>query len=375
LRRLLLALLLVAASLPACAFETTARAAYVIDGTTGAVLLAHNETLEQPPASMSKLMTLTLLFEALADGRLTLDSTFRVSEKAWRMQGSKMFLDLGSEVRVEDLIRGIIVQSGNDACVVVAEALANDEDAFARRMTERGREIGLENSVFLNSTGWPAAGEHMIAKDLVTLARHIIEEFPQFYPYFAETEFTWNGILQQNRNPLLTLGIGADGLKTGHTEDAGYGLVGSAVQDGRRIIFAVMGLDSMRAREEETERLTKWAFREFRNRSLFAKGAVIGEAEVWLGAERRVPLVAARDVAVTLPATGSAAPVLRIAYRGPVPAPVAEGQEIARLTIAAPGLAPVEVPLLAGRSVPVGGYLVKLRGAAEYVIDRALGAP
>lgn len=225
-----LALLLAAA--PAVALDTSARAALVIDARTGARLLEKNADQPIPPASMSKLMTLDLVFEALSEGRLSLDDTFRVSRKASRMGGSKMFVREGDAIRVEDLLRGVIVQSGNDACVVLAEGLAGSEEAFARRMTERAHELGMTGSRFANATGWPHPEQVMTPEDLVFLARRIIQRFPEYYHFFSETEFTWEGITQRNRNPLLALDIGADGLKTGHTEEAGYGLVGSAVRDG-----------------------------------------------------------------------------------------------------------------------------------------------
>ncbi|MGB0499464.1 MAG: D-alanyl-D-alanine carboxypeptidase family protein, partial [Rubricella sp.] len=248
----LLAQILIALALAGAAFgqtfDTRATAALVVDHETGAVLFARNADAPMPPASMSKLMTLNMLFEAVDEGSVSLADTFVVSERAWRMGGSRMFLEPRHEPTVEDLIRGIIIHSGNDACVVVAENLAGTEEAFADVMTARARELGMMESTFINSTGWPADGHVMSARDLVHLARHLIEDFPDLYPYFAETEYTWDGITQSNRNPILFANIGGDGLKTGHTEEAGYGLVGSAVQDGRRVVFMVTGLEDARAR-------------------------------------------------------------------------------------------------------------------------------
>jgi D-alanyl-D-alanine carboxypeptidase (penicillin-binding protein 5/6) len=375
-RPLLLGALLAAslADLPAAALDTAARTALVVEHLTGAVLLEKNADMPVPPASMSKLMTLNMLFEALADGRLGLEDQFRVSKRAAEMGGSKMFLSEGSRVRVADLIRGIIVQSGNDACVVVAEGLAGSEEAFARKMNERAPQIGLRDSHFTNASGWPEAEHRMSARDLVTLARRMIRDFPQFYPYFAETEFTWEGIVQKNRNPLLFIpDMGADGLKTGHTEEAGFGLVGSALRDGQRVVFMIAGLGSMREREEEAERLVSWAFREFRNVRLYEKGAVLAEAEVWLGDAATVPLVAPRDILATLP-WGDGQVSLRVVYAGPVPAPIAEGAEIGRLVIEAAGLKPVEVPLVAGRAVEAGGYLVRLEATARALATQVIGA-
>ncbi|HEU0223417.1 MAG TPA: D-alanyl-D-alanine carboxypeptidase family protein [Paracoccaceae bacterium] len=363
-----LCLALMAQAAPA--LDTAARAALVVDHRTGAVLLAKNADMTLSPASMSKLMTLNMLFEALADGRLKLEDEFRVSAKAAAMGGSKMFLREGARVRVADLIRGIVVQSGNDACVVVAEGLAGSEQAFAEKMTERARQIGLVDSTFTNASGWPEPEHKMSARDLVALSRRLIQTFPEFYPYFAETEFTWEGIRQQNRNPLLYLGIGADGLKTGHTEEAGYGLVASAVKGDRRVVLMIAGLSSTTGREEEAERLVAWAFREFENRVLFKKGTPLAEAAVWLGAAESVPLVPAEDIVATLPVGMRDQVKLSAIYSGPVLAPVAEGQPLGRLVIEAPGLAPVQVPLVAGRAVEEGGYLVRLEATARMLIER-----
>jgi len=252
-RKFLIAALIYLVPLSAAAFDSKARALYVIDYETGVVLLEKNAQTALPPASMSKLMTLYMLFEALKDGRLGLTQTFPVSTKAWQMGGSKMFLREGDNVSIENLLRGIIVQSGNDACIVVAEGLAGSEAEFANRMTMRARQIGLENSTFANSTGWPNPDHRMSAADLVTLANLMIRDFPEYYSYFAERSFTWEGIEQENRNPLLAADIGADGLKTGHTEEAGYGLVGSAIQNERRIVFMISGLSSAAERAQETQ--------------------------------------------------------------------------------------------------------------------------
>jgi D-alanyl-D-alanine carboxypeptidase (penicillin-binding protein 5/6) len=354
----------------AAALDTSARAALVVDHETGAVLMEKNADTPLPPASMSKLMTLYMLFEALADGRLSLDDTFRVSAKASDMGGSKMFVREGARVRIIDLIRGIVVQSGNDACIVVAEGLAGSEAAFAQQMTERARELGLEDSTFTNSTGWPHPAQRMSARDLVELSRRIIEDFPQFYPYFAETEFTWDDITQRNRNPLLYADVGADGLKTGHTQEAGYGLVASALRGERRILVMITGLDSKRARAEEAERLVNWAFREFRNERLFEAGEHVAQADVWLGETSGVPLVTGGEVVATLPFAGSAEVSLRAVYDGPVEAPIEQGEELGELVIAAEGLSAVSAPLVAGRAVARGGYMTRVQAAARELLSR-----
>lgn len=336
---------------PVLAIETPARHAILIDVGTGTVLMAKDADARMPPASMSKLMTVSMLFDALKEGRLKLDDTFEVSEKAWKMGGSKMFVEVGKQVRVEDLIRGIVVQSGNDACIVVAEGLAGSEEAFARKMTERGRELGLTDSEFANASGWPDPHQYMSARDLARLAVHLIKDFPDHYKYFAEKEFTYAGIKQGNRNPLLYKAIEVDGLKTGHTEESGYGLVASAVRDGRRLVLVVNGLESVNQRSRESERLLEWGFREFENVTLFKAGEAVADAQVWLGDEAAVPLVPAEPVEVLLPRAKRNDMVVTVRYEGPVPAPVAKGTPVAILSISAPDMEPHEIPLLAGADV------------------------
>lgn len=354
---------------PAAAqIDTAAREAYLVDATTGTVLLDKDGARPMPPASMSKIMTAYAVFDRLRQGRLTLDDRLPVSERAWRMGGSKMFVEVGNEIRVEDLLRGVIVQSGNDACIVLAEALSGSEAAFADELTRLGREIGLRESSFRNATGWPAEGHVMSARDLALLAHRLIDEFPEYYHYYAETEFTWHEIRQSNRNPLLYRNIGADGLKTGHTEEAGYGLTASAVQGDRRLILVVTGLESQRQRAEEAERLMLWGFREFGNFKLFEAGTVIEEAEVWLGSSATVPLVAAEEVLVTLRHAARDDITATVVYEGPLPAPIEAGQRVATLRIQAPGIAVHEVPLVAGRSVADAGPLGRIYQTARHLI-------
>jgi len=359
---------------PVHAFETGARQALVIDDGTGMVLFEKDPDQQLPPASMSKLMTLYMLFEALRDGRVTMATEFDVSPHAQSMEGSRMFVEAGKKVPVEALIQGIIVQSGNDACVVVAEGLAGSEPAFAELMTRRAHELGMTQSAFRNASGLPEDGHHMSARDLVTLARHIIDDFPQYYPYFSETEYTWNGITQPNRNPLLKLGLGVDGLKTGHTSEAGYGLVGSAVQDGQRVLFMVGGLPSERARADETASVVKWAFGTFETVKFFAAGAPVANAEVWLGAAPTVPLVAPKNLQMLVPRTDRAGLKARVVYDGPLEAPIAAGDKVAALVVDVPGKDPVRFDLVAGADVARGGLGVRLNAAARLARDRALGA-
>lgn len=357
---------------PASSIETTARSALMIDDASGMVLLARNADERLPPASMSKLMTVYLVFEALQQGRLQLDSQLPVSEKAWSMGGSKMFVRVGETISVQDLIHGVIIQSGNDACIVLAEALAGTEAAFADKMNIKAQELGLTNSHFSNSTGWPDPGQVMSARDLVSLAHHLIHDFPEYYPFFGETEFTWEGIHQKNRNPLLDLGLGADGLKTGHTEEAGYGLVGSAVQNGRRVILVITGMGSEALREEEAQRLITWAFREFEDKKLFKGSDVVATAEVWLGTEALVGMTTKGDLGILVPHGSSDKIALHVAYAGPVEAPIEAGQELGTLVVDIPNMGQRTYPLVAANAVPRGGFLTRLNASAHLLGNRIL---
>jgi D-alanyl-D-alanine carboxypeptidase (penicillin-binding protein 5/6) len=365
---------------PAAAFDTRATSAFVIDQTTGTVLLNKNADVPLPPASMSKLMTLYMAFEAIRDGRLTLNERLQVSQHAMNYGGSTMFLDTTDRVRVEDLIRGIIVLSGNDACAVIAEALSPDgtEAGFARMMTQRAVQMGMNNSTFSNSNGWPQAGHRMSMRDLAILATHLISDFPEFYPLFSEREFAFDGRAPQNktnRNPLLGLGIGADGLKTGHTSEAGYGLVGSAKQGNRRVIFVISGLQSAAARAEESEAIVNWAFRQFVQRPVAKAGTVIADADIWMGAEPRVGLVPAQDVSALLPALNAKQVEAEVVYQGPISAPVKQGQEIATLVLKPAGMAQVQVPLVAERDVPKGGFISRVTTVAQILLGRLNDGP
>lgn len=380
LRSTVLTLGLVMFALPAQAFDTTARAAYVMDQTTGTVLLSKDADQPLPPASMSKLMTLYVAFEALRDGRLTLDETLPVSEHAMSYGGSTMFLNTLDRVTVEDLLRGIIVLSGNDACVVIAEALSPDgtEAGFARYMTQRAKQLGMDNSTFANSNGWPAAGHMMSVHDLAVLADRLISDFPEYYPLFAEEEFEFDGRApsnKRNRNPLLKLGIGADGLKTGHTQEAGYGLVGSAKQGDRRVIFVLTGLDSTATRAEEAESVVNWSFRNFVERTIANKDAPIAEAEVWMGAQRTVGLVPEDDLNILLPVLGDENVAAEVVYDGPINAPIAKGQKLAELVIKPEGLPEIRRPLVAVQDVAAGGFLVRMMTVGGIVLTDVIGNP
>ncbi len=357
-----------AAARPAAALEILAREAILVEEATGAVLLEKNADELMAPSSMSKVMTVYMVFDRLAEGTLALDDTFLVSEKAWRKRGSKMFIEVGKRVTVEDLLRGIIVQSGNDACIVVAEGLSGSEEAFAAEMTERGREIGLRASVFKNSSGWPEEGHVMTARDLAWLAHRTIRDFPQYYHYYAETNFTYNGIRQGNRNPLLYRDMGADGLKTGHTAAAGYGLVASSDRDGRRLILVINGLKGPNTRLREAERLLDYGYRAFGTYALFENGATVTDADVWLGDAPTVPLVIENDLAVTLLRAARRKMEVKVVFEGPVPAPIARGEPIAKLVVSAPGTSPIEVPLVAGADVGKLSMFRRLGAAIGYLV-------
>ncbi|MFP7570392.1 D-alanyl-D-alanine carboxypeptidase family protein [Marivita sp. S2033] len=364
---------------PLAAFDTSAEAAFVLDGTTGTVLLSKNADTALPPASMSKLMTLYIAFEAVRDGRLQLDEKLPVSAHANSFGGSTLFLREGERVEVEDLLRGIIVLSGNDACVVIAEALSPDgsEAGFARLMTQRAQQLGMSNSTFKNASGWPAEGHEMSMRDLTLLAQRLINDFPDFYPMFAEEEFLFDEAESQNRynrNPLLGLGIGADGLKTGHTQEAGYGLVGSAKQGDRRVIFSITGLDSAQARAQESESIVNWAFRQFAEKTVTKAGAVIATADVWMGASDTVGLAAKDDVTLLLPNMPGSGVTAEVVYTGPIKAPVVEGRQLAELIISPQGLPEHRIPLYAASGVPASGFVDRIMNVSQVLMGR-LRAP
>ncbi|SMY09958.1 D-alanyl-D-alanine carboxypeptidase family protein [Flavimaricola marinus] len=370
-----LAIAIMPALASAQGFDTRATAAWVYDQSTETVLLAKNADQPLPPASMSKLMTLYMAFEAVANGTLEIDQELPVSQHAMDYGGSSMFLRAGERVRVEDLLRGVIVLSGNDASAVLAEALSDDgtEATFARQMTQKARSMGMNNSTFLNSNGWPAAGHEMSMHDLGILANRIILDFPTFYPLFAETEFLFDNRVPsntQNRNPILGLGIGADGLKTGHTQEAGYGLVGSAKQGDRRIIFVITGLDTAQARRDESERIVNWAFRQFVEAEVTAEGTQVAEADVWMGELPSVGLRMAHDISLLLPLDESESLNAEAVYNSPVEAPVAEGQVLGEVVITRTGLPEIRVPLIAMTDIAPGGFGIRLQTAASVLISR-----
>lgn len=377
-RTLTAAALLISVALPATAFDTRANAAYVYDLTTATVLLDKNADQPLPPASMSKLMTLYVAFEAIERGLLRMTDELVVSSHANSYGGSTLFLKIGERVTVEDLIRGIIVLSGNDACVVIAEALSPDgtEGGFARLMTRKAQDMGMTNSTFANSNGWPAAGHRMSMRDLGLLATRLIEDFPEFYPMFAETEFLFDATESANRfnrNPLLKLGIGADGLKTGHTKEAGYGLTGSAKQGNRRIVFVVSGMTSSAVRAQEAEAIVNWSFRQFAQRTLASGGQRIATAAVWEGAEPEIGLVPVDEISILLPVLADTEVEAEVIYTGPIQAPITAGTPLAQLVFQPEGLPQQRFDLVAESDVAHGGFLATVSTAAMSLIDRLGG--
>ena len=351
------------------ALETRAKAAYVVDLKTNTVLLAKNADTPLPPASMSKLMTLYVAFEFIRSGQLRLDEELPVSAHAAQYTGSTMFLNTTDRVRVEDLLRGIIVLSGNDACAVIAEALSPDgtEAGFARLLTQRAQQLGMSNSIFRNSNGWPATGHVMSMRDLALLSRRLIEDFPEFYSLFSEREFLFDGRApanKQNRNPLLGLNIGVDGLKTGHTNEAGYGLTGSAQQGDRRIIFAISGLSSVQERAEEAESIVNWAFRQFALTRYGTSGASLAQAAIWNGTQSHVGLSLVEPLELLTPVISAEQVQFRIEYLDPIIAPVRKGDKVGTLIASVKGLQDVKVPLVAFENVDTGGFISRLKTAA-----------
>lgn len=350
--------------------ETPAKQAIIVDFNTGVTLYQKNADEPMPPSSMSKLMTAYDVFKRLRDGQLTMDTMFTVSRNAQKISegGSRMFLESGQTARLEDLLRGIIIQSGNDACVVVAEGISASEQAYAAELNRLAREIGLHNSTFRNSSGLPDPGHVMTARDLSILVRRIIVDFPEYYHLYSEKSFTYNKITQGNRNPLLGRSVGADGLKTGHTQIAGYGLTASAVRNGHRIIMVLNGLDSEKQRAEEATRLVDLVFREYGLFSLFKAGEQIETADVWLGREKVVPLVAPGDIDITIPYVMRPQMEVKVVYDGPIAAPVLKGAPIARLVVTVPGQEPIERDLVAGTDVPKIGFGGKIWESLKYLV-------
>lgn len=349
------------AALPAAAqgFETRAEQAFLMDAESGAVLFAKNADALMVPASMAKVMTVEVIAEEMRQGRVNEDTEFLITENAWRnggapSRGSTMFAELGSRIALPDLLRGIIIHSANDASIAAAETIAGSEGAFGRMMTQRARELGLQRSFFTNATGFHDPDQKTTARELALLTRHLIETSPEIYAMFAEDEFTWNGIRQRNRNPLLEMNIGADGVKTGFVTESGYGLIGSAVQLDQRLILVVNGLASARDRATESRRLLEWGFRSFEPRQLFAEGETVGHARVYGGESSYVPVAARGPIRVLLPRGSNERLSASIVYRGPLQTPVLQGEEIGVLRVMRGDTLALETPLYAAENVGEG---------------------
>lgn len=359
----------------AAAVSTPADYAVIMDYRTGDVLFEKNGRTPTAPASMSKLMTVAIVFERLKNGSLNLSDPFKVSEKAWRKTGSKMWVRVDTEIALENLLRGVIVQSGNDACIVIAENIAGSEEAFAELMNQKAREWGLKDSTFANATGWPDPKQKMSMRDLATLARKIIHDYPEYYALYSEREFTWEKIRQANRNPLLETFDGADGLKTGHTEESGYGLVGSALKDGERRIIVVNGLSSTRERSTESARMMRIAFNDFTTKNFFKPGDIVAEAEVFKGKSKTVPLIIDESVDLIIHRAVMNNARATVVYEGPVAAPIREKQQIGYLKIEAPSGPNREYPLYAGRAVSEKGFFGKVGLAAKRLLAKPPSQP
>ncbi|WP_406873995.1 D-alanyl-D-alanine carboxypeptidase family protein [Aminobacter sp. P9b] len=356
-------------------FETKAAQAYMIDAETGTVLFSKEPDKPMAPASLAKLMTMEVVFNALKTGRYKLDDTFAVSENAWRTGGaasraSTMFAAVRSQIRIEDLIQGVTVQLANDGCIILAEGMAGSEANFALQMTERAREIGLAKSTFVNSTGLPMPGQTTSVRELAQLGLHIWRTYPDYYRYYSLPEFTWNKILQRNRNPLIAMDIGADGLAAGFTEGEGFAIVGSVNREGRRLFAALGGLASDRERSEEARKLLDWGMRAFEKSEIFAANETVGEAQVFGGVKSHVKLVAQKPISLFLPITNRERLVARIVYNGPVAAPVAQGTPIGALKVWIGDTLSQETPLYAAESVEVGSLQSR---ALDAVKELAIG--
>ena len=350
------------------ALETLGKQAILIDVTTGTILFSKNPDERMAPSSMSKIMTIYKLFERLKDGELSLTDKFSVSEKAWRKQGSKMFVAVNSRVTIEDLIRGIIVQSGNDATIVVAEGLSGSEGAFADEMNETAKQLNMTHTNFINASGWPDPDHETTARDLAKLTVATVKNFPDLYRYYGEKTFTYNGIKQGNRNPAIYRNIGADGLKTGHTEVGGYGLTVSAIRKNRRLILVINGLPTKKSRAVESERILDWGFREFNNYALFKAGETVTEVQIWMGEHGSVPLLIERDLIITLSRKVRRGMKVKVAMETPVPAPVKKGDVLATLKVELPGRPTMKIPLVSGADIGQLGVFSRLGAAVEYVL-------
>lgn len=370
--RLILLFILFLTILPNVAYaqmETSAQQAIIIDYDTDQVLFEKNADQKMPTSSMSKVMTIYLVFEALQKGQIQLDSEFLVSEKAWRKGGSKMFIKVGDKVSVEDLIRGVVIQSGNDATIALAEGIAGSEDLFADAMNRKAQELGMKNTNLVNASGWPDPNHYSTARDLAIMSRSMIKNFPEYYNYYSEKRFRYADITQDNRNPLLYADIGADGLKTGHTDDGGYGLIGTGVaKDGRRAIMVLNGMESKQERKTESLRLLQWALKSFRMVSLFKDKPVLEQAPVYLGERSTVPLIAGSELNTIMPMLQIKDIKVDVEYNSPLKAPLSAGQEVGKIFVTIPNKAePIEASLVTARAVDEMSFFMRILTKARLI--------
>jgi D-alanyl-D-alanine carboxypeptidase (penicillin-binding protein 5/6) len=351
--------------------ETIAREAYLVEAATGTVLFDKNGNERMPTSSMSKVMTMYLVLDAIRSGKLSMSQTLPVSEYAWKQQGSRMFLNVGEQAKVEDLIRGVVIQSGNDASVVLAEALGGSEANFSTMMNDKAQKLGMTNSHFMNATGLPDPNHYSTAHDLAVLAQALMRDFPEHYHFYSEQEFTYNNIKQGNRNPLLYRNIGVDGMKTGHTDDAGYGLIASSIRNGRRLVLVINGLPDMQARADESAKLLDWGYREYGLFTLAAANASLAEVPTWLGQTAKVSVGAARDVQLSLPRAVKDQAKVTLRYQQPISAPISKGQEIGKVIVTAPNTNPVEVPLIALANVERMGFWARITTKLRRLIGKS----
>lgn len=367
-----LMIVLVGAGLPhtvlAMPMHTSAKQAVIIDMGTGMTLLDKNADERMPTSSMSKVMTAYMVFEALKEGRITMNTMFPVSERAWQKGGSKMFVEVGSKVSVENLLKGVIVQSGNDATIVLAEGLAGDEDQFAAAMTARAHELGMKNSQFRNASGWPDPDHYSTARDLATLAQRIIVDHPHYYSFYSLKEFEYNGIKQPNRNPLLYKNMGVDGIKTGHTEVGGYGLMASGEMNGRRVVMVVNGLESMKDRADESARLMGWALNQFENIDLIKQGTSVVSVKTAFAAKESVTLTVNRDVRLTVPKFGKDKVTIETIYNEPVKAPVKQGDKLGEMVVSVPDMGKFTVDLVAAEDLDKAGFFGRIIHNIKYFL-------
>ena len=355
------------------ALETPAKQVILVDYDTGNILFEKNADERMFPSSMSKIMTIYNVFQALKDGSLQLKDNFRVSRKAWKKGGSKMFLRAGSRVNVEDLIRGVIVQSGNDASIVLAEGLSGSEGAFSDSLNENAKKLGMDSSNFLNASGWPDPEHYTTARDLSKVTIATIQNFPKYYHFYSQKTFTYAGIKQNNRNPTLYKDIGADGLKTGHTAAAGYGLAASAIRNGRRLVLILNGLKTSRQRSLESERILDWGYRVFSNYKIFKPGQIVTHAKVWMGDKSRLGLVLDKGLVMSLRKNIVDKINIKAVFNEPVPAPISKGDQIGKLLVSVPGKNQLEIPMYASQGVTKLGWFYRIGAAISYILWGEVG--